>query len=103
MDHNLLAYDAGVWGPYDGRRQRAVALTAHHTNAKGEWFPRELLGPATLEDWIASWEFAASGYQAVDAIDKAVAEGYRDFFTALARNYGGAWAICAEADWMLRF
>ena len=37
-----------------------------------------------------------------DAVDRDVAEGYRDFFLALCDTYGSDFWICAAADWLVR-
>ncbi|CAK0839052.1 unnamed protein product [Prorocentrum cordatum] len=101
----MLAFDMGVWGPQDGRRQRAAALSAHVQNSAGEWITKEIKGPPNLGAWIEAWDFASAGFLMGDVMDRAVAEGYRDFFTRMVRNYPGAetWAVCADAEWTFRF
>ena len=101
----MLAFDMGVWGPHDGRRQRAAALSAHVQNASGEWITKEFKGPADLEAWTEAWKFAAAGFLMGDVVDRAVAEGYEGFFTSMVKNYPGpdAWAVCAQAEWTFRF
>ena len=102
VDHNLLAFDMGVWGPYGARRERRNQLAAQVKNADGFWITRGIPGAMNLEDWIDGWRFASTGFIMGAYLDEGVADGYRDFFVALAKSYPDCWWICCKAEWELR-
>ena len=102
LNHNLLAFDMGVWGPYGTRRERHFVMTAYHQNANGEWVAREMPGAQTLDEWIEGWEFASVGFVMAHGVEKGVADAYRDHFKHLAVQYPRAWWISCMAEWELR-
>ena len=74
LNHNLLAFDMGVWGPYGTRRERQYMLTAYHQNATGEWIAREVPGAQTVDEWCDGWNFATTGFVMGNIVEKGLAE-----------------------------
>jgi hypothetical protein len=103
LEHNLLAFDMGVWGPYGFRRERQQMLTIHHQNASGAWIAKEVSGAHCLDDWLEAWAFATTGFVMGNVVSVGVADAYRDNFKKLCSNYPRAWWICAQAEWEYRF
>ena len=103
LNHNLLAFDMGVWGPFGTRRERQYVLTAYHQNQQGDWVAREVPGAQTVDEWVEGWNFATTGFVMGDVVEKGVAEAYRDYFAALAKIYPRAWWVACQAEWQLRF
>ena len=102
IDHNILAFDMGVWGPWGGRRERTFTLMAHVQGVDGTYMPKELPGPRSLEDWCAAWDFATVAYVMCGAISEGVASAYKKFFVQLAKNYPKCWWLAAQVEWQLR-
>lgn len=102
-DHNLLAFDMGVWGPFSGRRERAIALAAHFQNANGQWVTKDIPGAESLSAWEAEWQFATTGFIMGDYVERGVADAYKDKFIEFAKSYPEAWWVCCKAEWEFRF
>ena len=103
LDHNLLAFDMGVWGPYSTRRERQQMLTVHHQNAAGAWVAKEVPGAHCLDDWLEAWAFATTGFVMGEIVTVGVADAYRDNFKKLCDSYPTSWWICCQAEWEFRF
>ena len=87
LDHNMLAFDMGVWGPYGARRERHFMLTVHHLNAAGAYQAKEVPGAQTLDDWLEGWAFAATAFVMGDVVEGCVADAYAETFKMMANNY----------------
>ena len=103
VDHSMLAFDMGVWGPYGARRERHFMLTMHHLNAAGAYQAKEVPGAQTLDDWLQGWAFATTGFVMGDIVERGVADAYAENFKKMANNYPNAWWVCCMAEWEFRY
>ena len=103
VNHNLLAFDMGVWGPFGVRRERNMMVTAHVLNAQGVYVPKEISGAQCLDDWLEAWAFATTGFVMGRVVERGVADAYRDHFKNICTNYPQSWWVCCQAEWEFRF
>lgn len=83
IKHNVLSFDMAIVAPFNTRRDRNLTRDEWKQGEGGRWFPHEAKRVNNLADWKSAREFATVALVMANAVDRAVAEAYRDGFVQL--------------------
>jgi len=98
-----LYAEFGIWKPHANRLKKSILFQGLHIANDGKVAIAEIKGPATYEEWEASWKILRVAAIMLNLLSPAAADGYKDHIRRLFCRYGPmAWLLLYQADGRLR-
>lgn len=94
--------DFGVWRPHAADLRRTLKFFGYFIGPEGEYFKKELAGPASFEEWLCAWRVYCFVMEVLGQANRVRLRRYSDTIKKLDVDYPGLWWIIALADIKMR-
>ena len=99
LSNDITPYaDFAIFGPHGARHERRLKFAQHFMDSGGSWRTVEQPGPASLDQWLQSWETFSVAAIMLNIASPATLQRYSQRFQQRTKVVPNAWHVCVVAE-----